>query len=154
MPRPAPYALRWIALAAGAMPAFAFAESPPAVDLPVASTAAVALADSSTPVAADLPTEATDDNAMTLAISLLGRVTGQYNSAFRVDPTGMASTSGIEYSSRIRVRADATTKDGDHRWSVTGAISVDAIDGTLVGGASDAKKAFADGSLKALLTAK
>lgn len=28
------------------------------------------------------------------------------------------------------------------------------VNGTLVGGASDAKKAFADGSLKALLTAK
>jgi hypothetical protein len=65
----------------------------------------------------------------------MGRISGQYNSAFRVNPAGDSSTSGVEYSSRIRVRADAGTSDGDHRWSVGGAISVDAIDGTISGGA-------------------
>ncbi len=126
MLRRAPFVLRWMALAIGLVPTAALAQEPPVAAL---------AEDASTSVApADLPAEATDSNAMTLAISLVGRITGQYNSAFRIDPAGNSSLAGIEYSSRIRVRADAETKEGDHRWSVAGAISVDAIDGTLSGG--------------------
>lgn len=126
MQRQAPFVLRWIALAAGVMPFAAQAQEPPVATL----------AEPATPTApmADLPGEATDSNAMTLAVSLVGRITGQYNSGFRIDPAGNTSPAGIEYSSRIRVRADAETKEGDHRWSVVGSINVDAIDGTLSGG--------------------
>ena len=83
---------------------------------------------------AELPADATDANAMTLSIALTGRVGGQYNSGFRVDPAGTTSNSGIEYTSRIRVTAQADSQDGDHRWTVNGLLAVDAIDGTLSGG--------------------
>lgn len=81
-----------------------------------------------------LPAAATPDNEMTLSVALTGRLGGQYNSGFRIDPAGNTSTSGIEYSSRIRVSAVADTQDGDHRWVVGGVLAVDAIDGTLAGG--------------------
>ena len=126
MLRRAPFVLRSIAMAAVLLPTSAWAEEPATADLAESAT--------STAPGAEMPAEATDTNAMTLAISLVGRVTGQYNSAFRIDPAGNSSSSGIEYSTRIRVRADAETKENDHRWSVAGSIAVDAIDGTLAGG--------------------
>ncbi len=134
MQRRAPFVLPWIAVLLGLVPALAQAEEPPAAELAESPTAAEVLA-AATAVAADAPTAATDTNALTLSIGLTGWVSGQYNSAFRIDPAGNSSTSGIEYASRLRVRADAETKEGDHRWSVGGAISVDAIDGTISGGA-------------------
>ncbi len=134
MQRRAPFVLPWIAVLLGLVPALAQAEEPPAAELAESPTAAEVPA-AATAVAADAPTAATDTNALTLSIGLTGWVSGQYNSAFRIDPAGNSSTSGIEYASRLRVRADAETKEGDHRWSVGGAISVDAIDGTISGGA-------------------
>ncbi len=128
MQRHAPFVLRWIAVLTCATPAWASAaEAADPFTLPAAATPAAP--------AAELPADATDPNALTLSIGLMGRITGQSTSAFRVDPAGHSSTSDVEYSARIRVRADAETKEGDHRWSVGGAISVDAIDGTIAGGA-------------------
>jgi hypothetical protein len=130
MQRHARFVCRLVGLTAACLPTLAWAQDP--ADLAGTATA-TELAESGT-LTAELPAEATDSNAMTLAISLVGRVTGQYTSGFRIDPAGNTSPAGTEYSTRIRVRADAETKEGDHRWSVAGSINVDAIDGTLAGG--------------------
>lgn len=147
MPRNAMFLLRFLSIFSLLLPQLVLAqEAPPGQSpdslptppLPQGPAEPAYTPETPTPttgvIEAPLPAAATDENAMTLSVGLTGRVTGQYNSAFRIDPAGNSSTSGIEYSSRIRVRADADTKDGDRRWVVNGTLSVDAIDGVLGGG--------------------